>query len=282
MTRLIALILTVFMLTSGCAAPLAPGVPTPGASPAPEVSHPHAPGPGWLMTETADVTTFHKEPLRAGEADLYQRTWEWVTARMGARPEQRLIIWLWSDTDSMYKWWNAPAGTSGVTGVWDPKGKRMHIARLNSVENQAILLAHELTHAIMPGKAPHWWFYEGYAVLTQERYLRELGLPVDTGYGTGYSLLKLQAASGERPVAPDAATFDRPFQTPWEIGLAVWLFVLHEHGQEGAGRLLAEGASDPSAALERLFGKPLSDIWVDWQVYLQSNQLMTDWKALRP
>lgn len=283
MPKVLAFMLMTILLV-GCAAQ-APAPVTPAVEPvASALAIPGAPegtGLTWQVAETTDMMIFHVLPLYDGEANRFQQVFEWVTGRMGRRLEDRLVIWLWPDSQAMYRWWKAPAGTN-VTGVWDPKMKKMHMVRLNSSQNQAILLAHELTHAVMPGKAPHWWFYEGYAVLTQELYLRELGLPVDPAYGTGQSLQQLQLAAREGPITPHEATFERQYQTPWEIGLAVMLYVQHNHGEAGVKQLVAAGAEDPQRALEDLCGQSMADIWTDWNDFVKGPDLLKTWLTLQP
>lgn len=265
MRRTIALFVVTAVLLAGCVSlPAEPPTTPPVAERLPDGE--------WQMTRRPGLSIYHVKPL--ADPAAWEQVWQKVTAWTGRTRQEPLVIWVFPDQKSMYTWLGLEPGFGDVGGFWDPGGDRLLLYDLPDRVKVLRLAAHEMAHALFPVTEPKW-VGEGWGALTEERYTRLLGGKADPACCYGYGLTQLQRLAQQERLDPALSTWkaDR-FDNPWYVGLSVWLFVRHYHGDAGMKQLLD---GEPGPVLEQLFGKPLPAVWDDWNAYLKGPDLLKDW-----
>lgn len=232
----------------------------------------------WQITRTERLLIYHVRPLARTAAQAWETALDQVLSWTGQSRERTLVVWVFPSAGMLQEWAHVK-----IAGEWLDDAQRLAVHHEEDPVEQQVVMLHEMVHAVSPGHGPTW-FEEGIAHLLEARKERLLaGNRGPRWLVTRWNLERLQALARQRPVAtvealgwnPDLAT------SSYTLGASVWLYVKHNLGEAGLQRFFAEGGSSSGVkeSLEALFGKPLPEIWDDWNGYLRSEQLLEDWRS---
>jgi hypothetical protein len=223
----------------------------------------------WHVTRSERLIVYHVNPLHEPLS-----TWEGLLAKAeawtGLETKEPLVVWVFPALDSFQGW----ADSDIAGGKWLPNAKRILVYYEPREGERLAILFHEMVHALGLDVGPAWYF-EGLAQLYEARF----GASPIKMHSMRWNAKQLGQEARKSRIDPTVSQHGKgePFD-PYTIGSSIWLFVKHHHGEEGVRRYVQKGRSlGAEAALEEMFGKPIDDIWSDWNHYLQGDEFLNDW-----
>ena len=234
----------------------------------------------WKLTRSGGLLVYHANPLQKGQAESWAKALERVEQWTGQRRDEQLVIWVFPTIEHLNEW--AYRSRVELAGLWFQDIARLVVYDERNADQYLVLMLHEMVHAVHEGEGPAW-YAEGVAQVLESRQERLLlGDQAPRWQERADTLGQLSKRAMEGEVLPSQS--ERQLELgmdPYTVGASIWLFVRRHHGEEGLQRFFREGGGENGVklTLEAMFEQDLPAIWADWNAYLRSPDLLTDWQS---
>jgi hypothetical protein len=225
----------------------------------------------WKRTKIGRFTFYHIGPYSQHQAEFWEEKFSTVERWTGIKlPDRYSTIWIFPSRQLLKEY----RGQSeyGFTPLLINTDTDIHPL-------EEISLTRELIFTVGHHKVPSWVsqglgrYLTGVDEVTANKYMLETP-------DTEIRLALLHESAQRRMIDPATSDYQKEsYLEPDAIGLSIYLYIERHYGEAAIMGLHHDVETlGVEGALKKISGKPLPQLWAEWNAYIRSPHMLQDWR----